>query len=87
MTARIIVIVRRAARWHGITEPLPVVVVSGNRRPHVMGERWHHVTPSGDVCHHPSAYRKAFGRPIYVASTRRIAVGAAWLRRVVGGVA
>ena len=57
----------------------PIVVVDGNRPPTREGTGYYWVTPNGNVCHHPRAYRRAFGRPIYCASTARVEVGRQWL--------
>lgn len=58
---------------------IPVVVVPGRAAPQVRGRAAHHVTPNGSICHHPNAYRRAFGRPQYVCSTIRVEVGLSWL--------
>jgi hypothetical protein len=47
--------------------------------PRSVGESYYWTTPSGSICHHPSAYRAHFGRPIYQASTRRVQVGSDWI--------
>lgn len=64
----------------------PVVVVPGNKCPSVEGECQHYVTQSGERVHFPSAYRAAFGRPIYVPSTIRVEVGLQWLQRSIPGL-
>lgn len=61
-------------------KPYPIVEVAGCHQPRLVGEPWHHVNKSGDVIRHPNAYARAFGRPIYVSSTLRLEVGAAWVR-------
>lgn len=55
-------------------EIIPGVAVA----PRTVGESYYWTTPSGAICHHPSAYRAHFGRPIYQASTRRVVVGEQW---------
>ena len=57
----------------------PVEIVMGTARPYLQGESWRYETPSGKPVYHPNAYRRAYGKPVYVRSTRRIVVGAAWL--------
>jgi hypothetical protein len=57
----------------------PVKVVDGDVAPHCTGERSHYVTPSGKPVYHPNAYRRAFGKPVYVASTLAVEVGKEWL--------
>jgi hypothetical protein len=32
--------------------------------------------------HYPNAYRKAFGKPIYIKSSCRIVVGRSWLKQL-----
>lgn len=39
------------------------------------------INKSGDIIHYPSAYRRAWGKPIYHVSTIEIAVGYQWLIR------
>jgi hypothetical protein len=57
----------------------PIVVVDGTQAPQRRGTGYYFETPSGQICHHPNAYRRAFGRPIYCASTVRVEVGREWL--------
>jgi hypothetical protein len=57
----------------------PVTVVEGDVAPHVTGEGFYYTTPSGQLVHHPNAYRRAFGRPEYHASTLEVVVGQEWL--------
>jgi hypothetical protein len=58
-----------------------IEVTVGSAAPHYEGETSHHVNASGHLVRHPNAYRKAFGKPIYVASTYRIVVGEKWLTK------
>jgi hypothetical protein len=58
----------------------PIEVVEGYSEPTVKGRSWHYENASGDLISFPNAYRRAWGKPIYTASTRRIEVGADWLR-------
>lgn len=57
----------------------PIRVVDGAKAPQQLGESGYWTTPSGAICRHPSAYRRAFGRPVYNASTVRVEVGREWL--------
>lgn len=73
---------RRAARQAaGASKSVPVVVLAGEAPPCLTGARAHYRTPSGQLVRYPSAYRRAYGRPVYWPSTRRIEVGASWLGR------
>lgn len=56
----------------------PVVRVAGNSAPRVCGRSYHWTTPGGKPVRYPSAYSRAFGRPVYHASTRRVIVGRDW---------
>jgi hypothetical protein len=57
----------------------PIVVVDGAQAPQRCGTGYYWETPAGDICRHPNAYRRAFGRPVYCASTVRVEVGREWL--------
>jgi len=57
----------------------PIVVVDGSQTPKRAGRSYYWETPSGAICRHPNAYRRAFGHPIYCASTVRVEVGREWL--------
>lgn len=57
----------------------PIEIIAGDDAPELTGRQWHYVNASGDLIHHPSAYRKAWGKPIYVSSTLSIEVGRDWL--------
>jgi hypothetical protein len=57
---------------------MPVELVPGDAAPQIVGESHHYVTPGGKPVRWPSAYRRAWGKPIYVASTRRVVVGVEW---------
>jgi hypothetical protein len=57
----------------------PIKVVIGNNPPTLKGRRWHYQNKSGDVIRYVNAYKRAWGKPIYVHSTRRIEVGSDWL--------
>lgn len=69
------------ARGYGYTAA-PVIVVAGNSKPVWKGQSYYYTNKSGAIVYHPSAYRKAYGKPIYVASTRRIEVGQIWLMQL-----
>jgi len=57
----------------------PIVVVKGADPPALKGKGWHYQNKSGDVIRYVNAYKRAWGKPIYVHSTRRIEVGSDWL--------
>lgn len=68
--------------------PWPIEIVAGAAAPAVVGDRWGYSTRSGERVRHPSAYRKVgWSNCRYVASTRRVVVGADWLRALarIGG--
>lgn len=73
----------RADRW------TPIVVVSGNARPEVLGGRggrggWY--THGGVPVRHPGAYRRrGWSGMMYVRGDRHVAVGADWLRACAAG--
>lgn len=69
--------IRAAAKLSG--RSYPIKVVGGHDEPKLAGEPFHWVTPGGKPVSFPSAYRRAWGKPVYVASTLRIEVGVAWL--------
>jgi hypothetical protein len=72
----------RLVRAHcGAASSRPIVVVPGRGAPRKCGEGCRFETPGGRPVYHPSAYRRAYGRPVYVASTRRVEVGAQWVAR------
>ena len=57
----------------------PIYIVSGNQPPKLMGRSYYYTNKSGDEIRHPNAYRRAWGKPIYMPSTRRVEVGSDWL--------
>lgn len=70
--------------------PWPIEIVSGDAAPSIAGERWHYRTWAGEKVRNPAAYRKVgWSNCRYVASTRRVHVGAEWLRALarLGGAA
>lgn len=66
----------------GVPSHYPVVVDPSEDLPKVAGVGYRHETPSGELVRHPNAYRQAFGKPVYVASTRRVVVGVEFARAV-----
>ena len=63
----------------GANNSCPILLVPGNFPPVIHGEGWHYRNKRGDRIWHPGAYRRAWGKPIYVSSTRRVEVGVGWL--------
>lgn len=63
----------------GAARYIPVTVVDGSSAPTITGESYHYTTPSGSPVYYPSAYRRAYGRPVYHASTLSVEVGRGWL--------
>lgn len=70
--------VRAAVNASGTSYPIRIVDGSA-AAPELVGESHHYVTPGGKPVYHPNAYRRAWGKPIYVSSTRAITVGRDWL--------
>lgn len=60
----------------------PIVLQNGNSKPHWAGKSFHYKNKSGNLIKYPNAYRKAWGKPIYVPSTIRIVVGKEWLKQL-----
>ena len=54
-------------------------IVAGDAEPSYEGESYHYENKSGDRIWHPNAYRRKFGRSIYIPAHHRITVGAEWL--------
>ena len=54
----------------------------GKAFPRWAGSSYHFENKSGDRIWHPNAYRRAWGKPIYVASTRHIIVGKEWVKQL-----
>lgn len=57
----------------------PIIIVDGNAKPNLAGHSWHYENKSGHYITYPNAYRRAWGKPIYIGSTRRVEVGSDWL--------
>lgn len=73
---------RAVRRYVGATgKPWPIETVDGFKAPKLVGRSYHYENASGDLIRYPSAYRKAYGKPIYCASTKAIIVGRGWLIR------
>jgi hypothetical protein len=60
----------------------PIVVEDSSAAPYWVGDSFHYENKSGDRIRYPNAYRRAWGKPIYVKSTRRIMVGKEWLKQL-----
>jgi hypothetical protein len=59
-----------------------IVIEDGNNPPRWEGHSYHFENKSGDLIRHPSAYRRNWGKPIYIASTRHIVAGKDWLKQL-----
>lgn len=57
----------------------PIKIINGSDPPKLKGRGWYYTNKRGDKIHHPNAYRKAWGKPIYNPSTIRVEVGSDWL--------
>ena len=71
-------------RHAGVTRSgaMPVVVVTGDSEPTVLGRSFQYETKGGTVINHPSAYGKfGWSNMVYRHSTRRVEVGREWLSR------
>jgi hypothetical protein len=86
MTARNALVIRRYVRRAaglGSHDTCPVEYTDSDDAPHVEGQSYHYVTPGGAPVRYPNAYRRAWGKPVYVPSSRRVLVGLGWLLRQV----
>jgi len=63
----------------GANNNTPIHIVEGSLPPKLCGKSGYYINASGDIIHHPNAYRKAWGKPIYIRSTIRVEVGSEWL--------
>lgn len=70
---------RAARKAAGAGARVRVELVVGDESPRQIGTAAYWETPSGARCHYPNAYRKAYGRPVYIHSTIRVQVGAGWM--------
>lgn len=59
----------------------PIKIVPGDSGPTLVGSRGCFKNKRGDIIRHPTAYKNAWGKPIYHKSTLRIEVGADWFNR------
>lgn len=60
----------------------PIMIEEGKSSPRWSGSSFHYENKSGDLITYPNAYRRAWGKPIYIASTRHIIVGKEWLKKL-----
>jgi len=63
----------------GVKGNIPVCIVDNDSPPKLCGSPYRYENVSGDIIHYPNAYKRAWGKPIYIHSTRRVEVGAKWL--------
>jgi hypothetical protein len=63
----------------GASTSVQVTLVTKGK-PRLTGEPGHHLTEAGEICQHPGAYQRAYGRTTYVPSSEEITVSAAWIR-------
>jgi hypothetical protein len=60
----------------------PIKMIDGNSSPVWAGHSFCWKTKTGKPVFHPNAYRNAWGKPIYVPSTRHIVVGKDWIKQL-----
>ena len=73
-------VIRRLIRQSvGANKSCPISFKLGNSPPKIVGESYHYENKSGDLIRHPSAYKRAWGKPIYISSSRQIEVGFDWI--------
>jgi hypothetical protein len=60
----------------------PIVMEDGKSPPYWAGNYGYYINKSGDIIRHPDAYRRAWGKPIYMPSTRCIMVGRDWIKQL-----
>lgn len=77
-------LIRQEAHCTGTS--YPIVLVDGDSPPQLVGRGFHWTNKRGDEIYHPNAYRRAWGKPIYQASDRRVEVGADWFLDLVMGL-
>lgn len=65
----------------GVKHPYPVRIIAGDGDPKLIGSPYHYENKSGELIHHPTAYRRAWGKPIYIASTLEVVVGNMWFNK------
>jgi hypothetical protein len=71
-----------ALRHFGGYSAAPIELEDNKLPPYWKGHSFHFENKSGDLIRHPTAYRKAWGKPIYIRSTRRIVVGKDWVKQL-----
>jgi hypothetical protein len=62
--------------------PISKIEVVAAGSPRVKGESYHYENKRGETIRYVNAYRKAWGKPIYVPSTMRILVGKDWIKKL-----
>lgn len=68
------------AQFHRAGRHCPIEEVDGFAPPFLFGEPAYYTTVTGKpILGRLSAYRRAYGRPVYHCSTVRIVVGRGWL--------
>lgn len=60
----------------------PIVIIKGKSPPQWRGKSYCFKNKTGDIIKYPNAYSKAYGKPIYIPSTRRIIVGIEWVKQL-----
>lgn len=63
----------------GSTGVVQIEVHDGDDPPVVRGESGHYCTPAGRRVWYPNAYRRSYGKVVYVCSTRSVHVGSDWI--------
>ena len=79
---------RRLVREY-CNQPLNTCIVfieNSKNAPKTIGTGYYFTNKSGDIIHYPSAYSRAWGKPIYNLSTRRIEVGKNWKPKMPKGM-
>lgn len=82
MTKQISKTVRASINLSGTN--YPIEIVPGYAAPTLKGRSYYWTTPGGQPVYHPNAYRRAWGKPVYNASSRRIEVGQGWIEANIG---
>lgn len=68
-------IFRKMFGFHHHDTSCKIEYIDGNCPPSLIGKRGHWTTKSGITVIYPNAYRRAWGKPIYHKSTRKILIG------------
>jgi hypothetical protein len=74
-----LIIKREIRKSVGAHNNCPVLIVNGSLPPRMCGHSFYYENKSGDIIRYPNAYKKAWGKPIYISSTKRVEVGSEWL--------